>query len=100
LIPAKREVSLETIPDSDTGLMKFVASDKRTVAKRNKLKEEERRVNEYRILQAREKTAEEKRRKNDYDLQQQHLWKAQVEKIFIKNFTNKKRRNKCKQEKN
>ena len=75
-------MSLETIPDSDTGLMKFVASDEKTMAKRNKLKEEERRVNEYRLQQAREKALEEKRRKNEYDLQQQQLWKAQVNKIF------------------
>lgn len=77
-------MSLETIPDSDTGLMKFVASDKKTIAKRNKLREEERRVNEFRIQQAREKTAEEKRRKNEYDQQQQQLWKVHVREKFCK----------------
>jgi len=80
LIPGKREVSLETVPDSDTGLMKFVASDKKSIAKRNRKREEERRVNEYRIQQAREKTAGEANRRKDLN-HQQELWKVQEDQM-------------------
>lgn len=87
-MPGKREVSLETVPDSDTGLMKFIASDKKAIAKKNKKKEEEKRMNQYRIYQAREKTANEANRRKDLD-DQQHLWKVQVSYLRGNEFINK-----------
>ena len=75
---------LETHPDSDTGLMKFVYSNSKLQAKKRQLKTQLQQMNQFRQQQAIEKAQREAVPKI-ISKEQQLLWKNQVK--YLVDFT-------------